>query len=146
MRIGQVAKRANVNVQTVRYYERKGLVEPEARTDAGYRAYNEGSVRRIWFIKHAQEIGFSLREIKELLELRTDPHMTCADVKVLAEGKADEVAARISQLKDIRRALHRLIDHCDGDVPVRECAIIEALDEVADVGNANASENGRART
>ena len=132
MTIGQVAKRTGVNIQTVRFYERKGLVLPEKRTDSGYRIYSHEAVRRIRFVRHAQEMGFSLREIEDLLSLRIDPGMTCADVKIRAETKRTEVEQKIDKLSHMQRALEMLVARCDGDGPVSECPIIEALDSVDD--------------
>ena len=132
MTIGQVAKRAGVNIQTVRFYERKGLVLPERRTDSGYRMYTAEAVRRILFVRHAQEMGFSLREIEDLLSLRIDPGMTCADVKIRAETKRTEVERKIDKLSHMQKALEMLVARCDGDGPVSECPIIEALDSVND--------------
>lgn len=130
MTIGQVAKQAGVNIQTLRFYERKGLVLPEGRSASGYRQYTPESIRRIRFIKHAQEIGFSLREIEDLLSLRVDPGMTCADIRGRAEEKRTEVAGKIVKLQQMQEALRMLIAQCNGQGPVSECPIIEALDQV----------------
>lgn len=130
MKIGQLAKQADVNIQTIRFYERKGLVMPAGRTASGHRRYTPESVRRIRFIKHAQEIGFSLREIDELLSLRVDPETTCADVETRTEAKLVEVERKIEKLREMRRALESLVAQCQGSGPVSECAIIEALDEL----------------
>ena len=85
--IGQVTKRAGINLQTIRYYERQGILAPVSRTDAGYRMFSSESVRRIRFIKRAQELGFSLKEIKDLLSLRLDTHTTQADIRKRARAK-----------------------------------------------------------
>jgi MerR family mercuric resistance operon transcriptional regulator len=130
MMIGQVAKQAGVNIQTVRFYERKGLVTPAGRKASGYREYTAEAVRRIRFVKHAQEIGFSLREIEDLLSLRVDPATTCGDIRAHAEEKMTEVARKILNLQHMQRALAVLVAQCDGHGPVSECPIIEALDEV----------------
>ena len=130
MTIGEVAKRSGVNTQTIRFYERKGLVLPAARNGSGYRLYTDDAVRRIRFIKHAQEIGFSLKEIVHLLSLQVVPDSTCGDVKVQAEEKIRDVDEKIRKLQDMKAALGRLVEKCDGIGPVSECPIIEALDEV----------------
>lgn len=130
MTIGEVARQAGVNIQTVRFYERKGLVVPAGRRPSGYRQYTPEAVRRILFIKHAQDIGFSLREIQELLSLRVDPGTTCADVKARAEEKVTEVEGKIRKLQDMQEALQKLVARCNGYGPVSTCPIIEALDEV----------------
>ena len=133
MTIGQVAKQAGVNIQTLRFYERKGLVTPAGRRASGYRQYTLEAVKRIRFIKHAQEIGFSLREIEDLLSLRVDPATTCGDVRARAEEKMTEVESKILKLQHMQRALEVLVAQCDGHGPVSECPIIEALDEVNSV-------------
>lgn len=130
MTIGVVAKLSEVNIQTIRFYERKGLVLPEARSDSGYRQYTEDAVRRVRFIKHAQEIGFSLREISELLALRIDDATTCASVRNKAEEKIADVEDKIRKLEQIRGALNGLVAQCDIGKPVSDCPILEALDEV----------------
>lgn len=84
---GQLARKAHVNVETLHYYERRGLMPEPPRRESGYRQYSEGDVARIQFIKRAQDLRFSLKEIAELLSLRVDPHTTCADVKKKAEVK-----------------------------------------------------------
>ena len=130
MTIGEVAKRSEVNIQTIRFYERKGLVLPASRSDSGYRQYSDDAVRRVRFIKHAQEIGFSLREIANLLSLQVAGDSTCGDVKAQAEEKIRDVEEKIRKLQDMKAALGRLVEKCDGTGPVSECPIIEALDEV----------------
>lgn len=130
MTIGQVAKQAGVNIETIRFYERKGLVLPAGRRASGYREYTSEAVKRIHFIKQAQDIGFSLREIADLLSLRVDPATTCGDVRARAEEKMAEVATKILKLQHMQRALDVLVAQCDGRGPVSECPIIEALDEV----------------
>jgi MerR family copper efflux transcriptional regulator len=133
MTIGQVAKKAEVNIQTIRFYERKGLVAPEGRRDSGYRVYGRDALKRILFIRHAQEIGFSLREIGELLSLRVDPETSCEDVKAKAELKITEVRDRVSKLEIMNQALGALIAQCHGNGPVGECPIISALDETGNL-------------
>ena len=127
--IGQVAKAANVHVETLRYYERRGLVPKPPRSPSQYRHYPEDTVPRVQFIKHAQELGFSLREIRELLSLRATPKARCADVKRRAESKIGEIAAKISALQVMRRALARLVSQCDGRLPASACPILESLDD-----------------
>ncbi len=130
MTIGEVAKRSEVNIQTIRFYERKGLVLPTSRSGSGYRQYYDDAVRRVRFIKHAQEIGFSLREIANLLSLQVAGDSTCGDVKAQTEEKIRDVDEKIRKLQDMRAALGKLVEKCDGVGPVSECPIIEALDEL----------------
>ena len=126
--ISRLAEQGKVNLQTIRYYEREGLLSPEARTGAGYRIYQPEAVLRLRFIKRAQELGFSLSEIKELLFLRGDVHTTRADIRERAQAKIADVEQKISHLTAIRKSLLRLTDDCSGCGPVGECPILENLD------------------
>jgi len=126
--IGKVAKLSGVNVETVRFYERKGLIERPPAKESGYRQYPENVVGRIRFIKRAKELGFSLREIHELLLLRVEPGATCADVRKRATDEIADVDRRIGELSKIRKALERLAASCRGRGPSSECPILEALD------------------
>jgi MerR family mercuric resistance operon transcriptional regulator len=126
--IGQVARKAQVNVETVRYYERRGLIPRPPRRASGYRQYSEEAIKRIRFIKHAKELGFSLREIGELLSLRVDERMSCADIKRKAEVKIADINSRIATLQRMKKALMRLTSECRGKGPVSECPILEALE------------------
>ena len=126
--IGQLAKRSGIGIETVRFYERKGLVEEPPRTDSGYRQYPEDVVARIRFIRRAKELGFKLKEISELLSLRVDPDTKCADVKKQTELKIADVEEKIRVLQGIMTALKKLAASCVGTVPTSECPILEALD------------------
>ena len=127
--IGQVARRADVGVETVRFYERQGLLQEPARKESGYRQFTEDVVARLRFIKRAKELGFSLKEIKELLALRVDPETTCAEVKSRAQAKIVDVEAKILALQRIRKALVKLTTVCRGSGPTSECPILDALDK-----------------
>ena len=126
--IGQLAKRAKVNIQTVRYYERRGLIPEPPRLESGYRQYSQSDLARLQFIKHAKELGFTLKEISELFSLRVDPNYTCADVKRRTEAKIVDVAGKIQALQKIKEALTHLAGLCWGSGPISECPILEALD------------------
>ncbi len=126
--IGQVARSAGVGVETVRFYERQGLLQEPARKESGYRQYPEDVVARLGFIKRAKELGFSLKEIKDLLALRVDPETTCGEVKRRAEAKIADVEEKIQALQRIKKALVRLTAVCRGRGPTSECPILEALD------------------
>lgn len=126
--IGKLAKRAEVNVETVRYYERRGLIPRPPQRNSGYRQYPQDIVARIQFIKRAKELGFSLKEISELLSLRVDPNTTCGDVKRRAETKITDIEEKIRVLQRIKKALTRLIVLCSGEGPTSECPIMEVLD------------------
>lgn len=126
--IGRLAKAANVNVETIRFYERRGLVaQPPRPAGGGAREYDGDTVARIRFVRQAQEIGFSLRQIAELLSLRADPQADCADVRVRAIEKRDEVLGKITQLARMRDALEELIASCPGGGEVAACTILEAM-------------------
>ena len=126
--IGKAAVAAGVGVETIRFYERKGLIDqPPKPLDAGFRVYPEETVQRIRFIRQAQEIGFSLSEIDELLSLRADPTADCAHVRERASAKLEEVDRKIEQLGRIRSALNELIAACPGRGALRECSIMASL-------------------
>lgn len=127
--IGQLAKKAGVNVQTIRYYERRGLMPQPQRRWSGYRQYSEGDVERILFIKHAKELGFTLKEISDLLSLRVEPNVTCRDVKMKAMAKIAEIEDRIQGLQKMKVALTKIAARCQGRGPISECPILEALNE-----------------
>lgn len=126
--IGRVARGAGLAVDTVRYYEREGLLAKPARTAAGYRQYSRDTVLRLRFIRQAKDLGFSLSEIKELLALRIAPGKSCADVRARAQAKIADVEQRIAQLDRMKRALSRLAASCSGRGPTSECPILEALE------------------
>ena len=146
--ISKAAKNAGVGVETIRFYERKGLIEqPPTPLDTGFRVYPEETVQRVRFIRQAQEIGFSLREIEELLSLRADPSADCSDVRERAEAKLEEVERKMEQLGRIRLALNELIAACPGRGALRACSIMESLvtatGETSGHANAGNKENAR---
>ena len=130
MRTGEVAAEAGVNVQTLRYYERRGILARPKRTPSGYREYGPDAVRLIRFIKRAQQLGFTLEEIEELLLWRAGRGGSCAGVRSAAEAKIGDVDAKIAALKAMRRALTTLVATCARNRE-RSCPILEALDEKA---------------
>lgn len=125
---GQVAAAAQVNIETLRYYERRGLIPAPPRSPANYRRYPQHTVHRVRFVRHAQDLGFSLDEIKELLSLRATRGAKSAEVKRRAARKIDEINERIQALERIRAALERLVSQCSGDGPVEECTILHAIE------------------
>lgn len=128
LKIGQVAERAGVGVETIRFYERRGLLEEPARKQSGYRQYTDDVVDRLRFIRRAKNLGFTLAEIKELLELRVAPGTTCAAVKSCAETKIGDIEERIRSLQRMKEALESLTAACSGKGPSGECPILDALD------------------
>jgi len=128
MRIGEVAQEAGVGVETVRYYETRGLIQkPPRPVDGGFRVYPADAVHRIQFVRRAQQLGFALMEISELLELEVDPSSRCADIRMRAEDKLEDVNARIADLKQISGALKKLIKSCPGQGPAQKCSILDTL-------------------
>mgnify|MGYP003527229469 CR=1 FL=1 len=125
--IGRLAKKAQVNIETVRYYERRGLLPEPPRRQSGYRQYSENDVSRLLFIKRAQTLGFTLKEILELLSLRVDPNTTCGDVKRRAEAKIADIEEKTLALKKMKKALTKLAATCKGRGPTSECPILEML-------------------
>ncbi len=113
--IGRVAKATGLGVETIRYYEREKLILPPARSDSGYRHYDESAIERIEFIIRAKALGFTLHEIKELLNLHDDPDTTCADFKARAEQKISQIQQKINALQEMRENLSQVTEACPGD-------------------------------
>ena len=124
---GQLAKKANVNVETIRYYERRRILPRPMRTRSGYRIYPDEAVQRIRFVKRAQELGFWLKEIQELLGLSVTPGITSTDIRKRAEMKICHIDRKIQDLKTMRKNLSQLINACPACAPVSECPILEDL-------------------
>lgn len=143
MTIGKTARAAGVGVETIRFYERKGLIVRPPRPETGFRTYDQEVVRRIRFIRQGQKIGFSLREIDELLALRADPSANSSDVRDRAVAKLDEVESKMRELGRIRAALRDLIAACPGRGALRKCSILKSLTD-ADERDDDAG-RGRAR-
>lgn len=127
--IGALAREADVNAQTVRYYERRGLLPPPPRSRSGYRQFPTDSVARIRFIKRAQHLGFALGEILDLLTLRVHPRSNCAEVRGRAVSKREDIDRKMAALQDLGSALDELIEACDSNTPTHECPILESLEE-----------------
>ncbi len=127
--IGRVARDAGVGVETVRFYEREGLIDPPPRRASGYRVYDPDVVRRIRFIRHAKELGFTLREIKALLDLRVAPDGGCGDVLRLATTKIEEIEARIKKLERMKRVLSELAGACRRRRRTDPCPILDAMED-----------------
>jgi MerR family mercuric resistance operon transcriptional regulator len=126
--IGEVAEQANVHIETLRYYERRGLVARPPRSASNYRQYPEDAVRRVRFIKRAQELGFSLNNIQELLSLRADPESGCAEVRACAETKMKDIEAKIGTLTAMKSALSTLVAESSGEGPLSNGPILESLE------------------
>ena len=126
--IGKVAHQTGIGIETVRFYEREGLIREPPRGSSGYRHYPATVISRILFIRRSKELGFTLSEIKELLSLRLDSSTTCADVKKRAEAKIADFEGKIRTLRRMNKALKDLTDSCQGQGPVADCPILNSLD------------------
>ena len=124
---GKLAKAADVNVETLRYYEKRGLLPEPPRKESGYRVYPESEVDRLRFIKGAQVLGFTLEEIQELLDMRLDTKANRADVRQRATEKIENIQEKISALEEMKQALEHLVHQCHGDGSTAECPILEAI-------------------
>jgi MerR family copper efflux transcriptional regulator len=131
--IGAVAKRVGVAIDTIRYYEREGLLPPPQRRASGYRSYGEGAVAQLRFIRRAKELGFTLEEIRDLLALSNDRHTGVEAVKQRARQRLAALETRITELQRVRDGLAQLVDACPGHGAPEDCPILRALnlDEVA---------------
>ena len=127
--IGHLAKQACVNLETVRYYERRGLLPRPPRSASGYRLFPAEAARRLRFIRRAQELGFSLKEIGELLSLRVSRRTSSAAIRARAEAKIADIEAKIKSLESMKKALRKLTNACAGCGPVAECPILDTLDK-----------------
>jgi MerR family transcriptional regulator, copper efflux regulator len=125
--IGELAKSSHVNLETIRYYERQGLLPKPPRLKSGYRAFPLDSVKRVRFIKQAQELGFSLKEVKELLSLQINPDSTGTDVRKRAVSKIANIEEKIKTLRSMKKALLELTATCNGNGPACECPILESM-------------------
>ena len=142
MTIGQVAKRAGVGVETIRFYERKGLMVQPPRRNAGFRYYSTRDVVRVRFIQKGKDLGFSLKEIAELLALEGNPQATCGDVKQRAEEKITTIEERVRDLQRMKRSLVRLTAACSGRGSIDECPILDCFEPKSN----GASRKGRRNT
>ncbi len=124
--IGQLAAAAGVNVETVRYYERIKLMPPPARTASGYRAYEEGHIRRLAFIRRARELGFSIEQIRALLALAEPSRISCAEVRDIARAHLDDVRLKLADLARLENILADTISRCSDD-PAPSCPVLDML-------------------
>ncbi len=133
MKISDLARRAGVGVETIRFYERKGLVPRPQRPATGYRDYGAESARRVRFIRRAQELGFSLAEVRQLMALRADPQVMCDDIRATAHARIAGIDAKIDALQRMRTALQQLALRCPGEGPTDECPILDSIDDEEEV-------------
>jgi len=142
MTISELAKACGVGIETLRFYERRKLIADPRKRGMGCRNYSDDAVRRVKFIKQAQTLGFTLKEIAELLELRVSPTTTCDDVRGLAESKLTDIAEKVRTLKTLERALKRLVKQCNDVSAATGCPILDALDSEAEASG-QCSSTGR---
>ncbi len=133
IRIGEAASRAGVNIQTLRYYERRGLLPRAARDRGGFRVYTGDVVRLIRFIRRAQDLGFTLQEVGELIQLRSQPRRSVARVRAIATAKLASISEKTRRLQAMQRALESLTDACACQDSTLECPIIDALDDAQEL-------------
>lgn len=126
--VGRLAREVGINLETVRFYERKGLLPKPPRSASGYRLYTPDATRRLRFIKRAQELGFSLQEIRELLALRTSPKPNNAEIRRRTESKIADIEGKIKTLESMKVSLRRLTQSCSECAPQSKCPILESLD------------------
>lgn len=132
LQIGEVAKQCGIGVETVRFYEREGLLATPERSPSGYRRYPELVVKQVLFIQHAKTLGFSLKEIGELIALKSIPGSTCSRVKTNAVAKVAAIQRKIDALEKMKTSLIPLIDKCQSTNPIQDCPILNALNNELD--------------
>ena len=127
MRIGEVARQTGIGIETIRFYERKGLLAEPDRRPSGYRQYDNTVVARLRFIRRAKELGFTLSEINELLGLWFDKDTQCCDVRRKALEKIDEIELKVKALQSMKRSLKKLIAQCQQRGSLRDCPLLDGL-------------------
>lgn len=127
--IGEVAKKSQVGVETVRFYEREGLIGLPERNGSGYRQYSESVIKQIQFIQHAKTLGFSLKEIGELIKLKSTRGARCKSIKLTAKAKIADIQEKIDALERMKTALEPLVAQCKSSDPISDCPILGVLDE-----------------
>ena len=127
MTIGQVAKKTGVSVETIRYYEKEGLITEPERSPSGYRQYPAETIKHVLFIQRAKDVGFTLKEINDLLSLQSKPQACCGDVLSKATLKVEQIEAQINELQRMRDALRQLTSDCASDSGLEDCPILDAL-------------------
>jgi MerR family mercuric resistance operon transcriptional regulator len=125
--VGKLAQAAGVGVETIRFYEKRGLVQQPVRRGSGYRVYNPDDVTRIRFIKNAQALGFTLKEIGDLIKLEQDTRSQCSDLQTRADEKVRLIDAKIAELSRMRSELMQLSSSCASDQPLSECRLMNCL-------------------
>lgn len=132
MKIGELAKQTNCDIETIRYYEKSGLLEEPHRRDNGYREYSSQHLEQLQFIRHCRSLQMGLPEIRVLLDLKTRPSLGCDKVDALLEGHIERVREQIAQLQALETQLVSLRDQCQGPHLVKQCGILQNLNEPTD--------------
>ena len=127
MRTGEVAEQSGVNIETLRYYERRGLLQPPPRQPSGYREYTTDAVRIVRFVKRAQELGFTLEEVESLLDLAAGGPRRCESARAVASQRLADLDAKMRSLRAMQRSLQRLIATCEQPRSRRDCPLLETL-------------------
>lgn len=127
MKIGEVARQTGVGIETIRYYERKGLLDEPQRRPSGYRQYDETVVARLQFIRRSKELGFTLAEINELLKLWLERETKCCDVRAKARRKIEEIEGKVRSLNRMKRSLQKLIEQCQQRGAMTDCPLLDGL-------------------
>jgi DNA-binding transcriptional MerR regulator len=128
MTIGGLAKETGTGIETIRYYERRRLIEPVERRPSGYRIYDANSARKLRFIKNAQRLGFTLQEIGELMKLKVSRKSRCGTVKQKAEAKLAEINSKVAALNSMKKVLKELVSHCREELPTDDCPILASME------------------
>ena len=136
MKIGELSRATGTNIETIRYYERIGLLPAPARTDANYRSYGDAHRARLRFVRHSRELGFTIEEIRSLLDLSDHPERDCADADRIATRHLEQVEEKIAQLALLREELSRIVGRCRGGIAA-DCRVIEALGDHAQCESAH---------
>ncbi len=129
LKIGELAKKVGVNIQTVRYYERRGLLIPTSRMESGYRLYDAEAKKRIEFIRYAKELGFTLKETEELLKLRVNPKARSDNIREKVKSKLREIDSKIKGLQTMQKVLNELEKTCCAGQPTEKCPILRTIDK-----------------
>ncbi len=140
MRTSEVAAQAQVNTQTLRYYERRGLLPEPERTQSGYRAYTPDAVRVVRFVKRAQQLGFTLDDIEDLLHLADGGPASCEEARTMARTRIADLQQRINELAGMRDALTQLVDTCDQPRAERECPILRDIETATNTASPRGSD------
>jgi MerR family mercuric resistance operon transcriptional regulator len=129
LQIGELARRTGCNIETIRYYEKVGVLAAPVRTEGGFRLYSADDVRRLSFIRRARELGFPLEEVRAMLRLSDERAQPCSEVKEIAIGHLADVRSKIADLRAMKAALEILVAKCEAGLPVA-CPLLDALSEI----------------